>query len=126
MNKYEDIIHLKRPPSRHMKMSLDDRAKIFAPFAALKGYDEAIEDKQTVYIQRPYLSEDEQNHINSILNSIHKNDMVKVMYFKEDHDDMGMMMTLTGKISSIDDIYHTLTIIKTMIHFKDLYTIEKV
>lgn len=27
-------------------MSLENRAKIFMPFAALKGYEEAIEEKQ--------------------------------------------------------------------------------
>ncbi len=48
---YEDIIDKKRPVHdnddfsiRHPKMSREDRAKIFAPFAALKGYEEALEE----------------------------------------------------------------------------------
>lgn len=48
---YEDIIDKKRPVHdnddfsiRHPKMSQEDRAKIFAPFAALKGYEEALEE----------------------------------------------------------------------------------
>ncbi len=48
---YEDIINKKRPVHenddfsvRHPKMSREDRAKIFAPFAALKGYEEALEE----------------------------------------------------------------------------------
>lgn len=42
--KYSDIIQLSRPePSyKHPRMSLQNRAKIFSPFAALRGYDEEI------------------------------------------------------------------------------------
>ena len=47
---YEDIVNTKWPPAESAgefreHMSLDDRAKIFAPFAALKGFYEAIEER---------------------------------------------------------------------------------
>ena len=42
MSRYEDIIHLPRPESRHAKMTLTDRAAQFSPFAALTGYDGII------------------------------------------------------------------------------------
>ena len=48
---YKDIINMERPvhkgdefEARHPHMSQENRAKIFAPFAALKGYEEAIDD----------------------------------------------------------------------------------
>ena len=42
---YEDIINLPRHVSeRHLPMSLHDRAAQFAPFAALTGYEAAIEE----------------------------------------------------------------------------------
>ncbi len=41
---YADIIGLPHPVSRrHKPMSMQDRAAQFAPFAALKGFDEEIE-----------------------------------------------------------------------------------
>jgi len=44
MKNYDDIINTSWPlPSDKGRMSLKDRAKIFLPFAALKGYDEALE-----------------------------------------------------------------------------------
>lgn len=46
MGKYDDIIHLQRPASAYPSMPVADRAKIFMPFAALKGYEEAIEEAQ--------------------------------------------------------------------------------
>ncbi len=42
--KYDDIIHLTRPPSERPPMSMEDRAAQFAPFAALSGHSEAIEE----------------------------------------------------------------------------------
>ena len=44
---YDDIIHLEHPTSkRHPRMSRLDRAAQFAPFAALKGYEEVIEENR--------------------------------------------------------------------------------
>lgn len=49
--KYADILYEERPNSaeslrRHPRMSLQNRAKIFAPFAALRGYDEKLDDQR--------------------------------------------------------------------------------
>ena len=42
---YSDIIGLEHPTSRkHPRMAAEMRAAQFAPFAALPGYDEAIEE----------------------------------------------------------------------------------
>ena len=42
---YSDIIDLEHPTSRkHPRMAAEMRAAQFAPFAALTGYDEAIEE----------------------------------------------------------------------------------
>ena len=53
-DKYNDIIDKERPQhdfeARHPKMTLENRAKIFAPFAALKGYEEAIDETGKVHL----------------------------------------------------------------------------
>ena len=44
-NKYDDIINLPHHVSKkHRHMTLDARAAQFAPFAALTGYEEAVEE----------------------------------------------------------------------------------
>ena len=44
-HKYDDIINLEHHvSSRHPQMSLYARSAQFAPFAALTGYDEAVEE----------------------------------------------------------------------------------
>lgn len=43
-HKYDDIIHLDRPKSNHQPMEISMRAAQFAPFAALSGHEEVIEE----------------------------------------------------------------------------------
>ena len=41
---YEDMLDMPHPVSKkHPRMSMEDRAAQFAPFAALTGYEEAID-----------------------------------------------------------------------------------
>ena len=44
--KYGDIIDSERPKSLRAKMSLEMRAAQFAPFAALTGYHESVEETE--------------------------------------------------------------------------------
>lgn len=43
-SKYGKILHASRPepPHNHPRMPMSNRAKIFSPFAALRGYEDEI------------------------------------------------------------------------------------
>lgn len=43
---YLDILTASRPTSRRPRMSMENRAKIFAPFDALRGFDLALMAKE--------------------------------------------------------------------------------
>ena len=48
---YKDIINLERPrPAFRERMKLENRAKIFLPFAALKGFEEETERRKEHFI----------------------------------------------------------------------------
>ena len=50
MNKYEDMIDMKRPVSKkHPPMPIKDRAAQFSPFAALSGHREALAEEIKKY-----------------------------------------------------------------------------
>lgn len=50
---YKDIINLERPrPAFRERMKLENRAKIFLPFAALKGFEEEIEKRKNEQVLR--------------------------------------------------------------------------
>ena len=48
-NEYDDIINLPHHVSKeHKQMSMQARAAQFAPFSALKGYEDAIAEEESV------------------------------------------------------------------------------
>lgn len=53
-DKYRDILYAERPPvpAGHPRMPLENRAKIFSPFAALRGYEEKISDVETEHTHK--------------------------------------------------------------------------
>ena len=70
-NPYADIIDLPRPVSRtHPRMSLLNRAAQFAPFAALTGYGDVIEETARLTDRRIELSESEQAELNDRLSAL--------------------------------------------------------
>ena len=46
---HADMLKLPRPISRHPRMSMRDRAAQFAPFSALSGYQEIIDQRGEAY-----------------------------------------------------------------------------
>lgn len=50
---YDDIINLPHPVSKkHPQMAAIDRAAQFSPFAALTGYEAALEETKEIAIER--------------------------------------------------------------------------
>ncbi len=54
---YADILNETRPvhqgdafSAKHPPMTIENRSKIFAPFAALKGYEESLESQQIEHL----------------------------------------------------------------------------
>lgn len=53
LHQYDDIIHLPHPVSKkHPQMAAMDRAAQFSPFAALTGYEKALEETKEIAIDR--------------------------------------------------------------------------
>lgn len=65
MKNYEDIINCPHHVSHnHSQMAMRDRAAQFSPFAALTGYDDAIDETGRLTAERRELSELEQTDLN--------------------------------------------------------------
>lgn len=91
-SKYKNIISLPHHESKnHKKMSLLDRASQFAPFAALTGYEESIEEKGIYYERKKELNNEEKelisNKINYLLNHLKDRNEIKIIYFVLEKDD---------------------------------------
>lgn len=107
-HKYDDIIHLFRPVSeKRAGMSNYDRAAQFSPFAALTGFDAAIEETGRLTDQRIELDEggkqllDEQMH--AVLEVIDTQPKVEVIWFRYDERKAGGSYVRTaGHVKKID------------------------
>ena len=100
-------------------MSRQDRAKQFMPFAALKGYEEALRKKEKITVPKAELSEEWGDELDRALRQIRKNDMVTVIYFCE-----GEYLKVTGMVSRIDGTARLLKVVDTKIPFEDLYEVS--
>ena len=73
MGNYDDIINLPHHVSmKHPRMSMYNRAAQFSPFAALTGYEKAIEEarkKQEEAVRRRNAPVDEVNNISTDINT---------------------------------------------------------
>lgn len=101
------------------KMSREERAKQFMPFAALKGYPDALRKKEKIVVSKRELSEEYQEELDRVLHQIKKNDIVSVVYFCQ-----GEYLKMTGMVSRIDETARVLKVVNTKIDFEELYTVE--
>lgn len=106
MNKYIDILNNKHYELRyHPKMSIESRAAQFAPFDALTGYQEELQEMQRETIKRKELAEDEQTLLNRDLQNIKKNRTIQITYFVPDKRKVGGSYQKTeGIIKRIDEV----------------------
>ncbi|MBR5755809.1 MAG: hypothetical protein IKX97_08350 [Erysipelotrichaceae bacterium] len=103
MNGYEDIIGLPHFVSKDRKhMSNRDRAAQFAPFAALTGYDESINEAARMVDARIELSEEEKQDLDRkfmiLEESVKDRPEIVITYFIPDKRKKGGMY-LSEKIT---------------------------
>ncbi len=68
IHRYDDMLELPHHVSRnHPRMSEENRAAQFMPFAALKGYEDAIADKEIRDAEMPLLSEEDRAQLQQTL-----------------------------------------------------------
>lgn len=130
-NRYDDIINLPRPESKHPHMSNADRAKIFSPFAALKGHTETIRKKEILRVNKIDLSVEAAAALNEKLTLLEKGQMVTITYFFSDPGPdgtggtaEGIYITLSGIIKHLDSISRILEIDDHKINFDDIADIR--
>jgi len=107
-HKYDDIINL--PHYRSAKragMSMIDRGAQFSPFAALTGYEEAIQETARRTGSRIELTEGEQLRLNEtiqdLLERIGEQPEILITRFVEDlRKDGGEYVTIRGRLRKID------------------------
>ncbi|HIZ63569.1 MAG TPA: hypothetical protein H9670_03240 [Firmicutes bacterium] len=107
MSKYDDIIGLEHHVSKtHPHMSVADRAAQFAPFAALTGYEEVIDEAGRLTQQRIQVDEGRLAELDDALRAVlAQGGAVKLVYFAEDdRKEGGSYRTIVGRIRKVDEV----------------------
>lgn len=106
--------------NNRVKMDRADRAKQFMPFDALKGFREALEEKERIVVPKRELSEEQKEELDFKLRKVRKKDIVTVEYF---HD--GEYVQVTGMVSGIDEIGRGIKIVNTRIEMGDVVDLRE-
>ena len=134
--KYDDFWR-KHPPMDHVH-----RAKIFAPFDALAGFNECITSKEILYQERRHLSEGEREELDrklAILKNLTINSkeasrnrpQVTIQYFVHCADENssaygrgGTYQSMTGICQKVDGIHRTITVDEEVLQIEDICDIS--
>lgn len=128
--------HAKTDPFRirHPSMDLGRRAKLFAPFDALKGFGDAVSAKKEIYESRRELNEGDQAELDRRLHILKSRcpARVRVTFYVPCQDENseawgkgGQYHTLSGICLKVDEqIGRCLLMEGERISFSDLYCLE--
>ena len=111
---YDDIINLPHHVSKvHPKMSMMNRAAQFAPFAALTGHSEAIEETARLTESQQELADEDSEILNQkmayLRETINEHPTISITYFEPDKKKAGgAYKTIEGQLQNIDDYNQTI------------------
>ena len=115
-------------------MSIENRAKIFSPFAALRGHSDAIEEtaEKRLTIRQDELMEDSRLELDEALGTLAErlqqgeHPVVKVSYFVQDRvlaEGVGTYEELEGTVAKLDAVTQTIQIVEKIIFLKNVQRI---
>lgn len=107
--KYDDILMLPHYEPKHKRMSIEARSAQFAPFSALTGYEDLVEEIGRITENERELNEDEKELLDRKLKEIFdklnlgENVFIRVNYFEKDLRKLGgKYKEYSGRIRKID------------------------
>lgn len=106
--RYDDIIGMERPrSSKHPPMPQTERAAQFSPFAALTGYEEAIQETRRLTERKLTLTEDEKALIDERLREAEgseEKELTITYFLKDPGKEGGEYITVPARLKKLDRI----------------------
>lgn len=130
-HRYDDIIGLPHHVSPTRKpMSRWNRAAQFSPFAALTGYEDAVQEAGRLTESPAELDESRRAELNEKLRQLHDREgerpVARITYFQYDlYKPGGMYVTAEGAVKKVDPVYHAVIMADgTVIDMEDVAAVE--
>lgn len=128
--KYDDIINMPHHVStKHPRMSMEARAAQFAPFSALVGYSDAVDETIRLTDKRIEIDEELKKELDrrlkTIKNNITNKPKATITYFIPDElKDGGKYVTISDNVNKIDEFNKVIILNnKTIIPINDIIEI---
>lgn len=102
------------------KMTRAERAKQFMPFAALRGYEGLIKEREKIRTEKTEISEEKAQSLSDLIKTINKGDVIKVTFYDNDG-----YVTIRGAVTALDLTFKTVTVIREKIAFSSISDLER-
>ena len=103
------------------KMKISERAKIFAPFDALKGFREMLGEQELIKEDKIELSEDMIEELSNTINKLEVGFIIEVKHYVAKEE---CYVKTIGVLTKIDKTYRRITIVKNKINIDDIIEIN--
>ena len=103
------------------KMKISDRAKIFAPYDALKGFKEMLREQESPKEEKKSLSEEQLLELNDCLLMLEKGMLVRVKHYNYNQSKYDIT---EGIFVKLDNVYKCIFIVKTKIALDNILEIK--
>lgn len=130
MNNYDDIKDMTRPQYPDLPpMPVHDRAAQFSPFAALVGYEDAVEETERLTDSRREMEQDEINELNARLQELsdrlQDRPKIRVTFFIRDKKkEGGSYASKVGNVRTIDRFNNVILFVDgASVPVRDMYSI---
>ena len=126
MKGYGDILEADRPISiGRAPMTRADRAAQFSPFAALTGYEAAVQETARYTDLQIELDENAKELLDSRLRQLCRGDSVTVTWFRpDDRKSGGAYVSVKGRFVRLDPIGRRLVLEDLSVPVTDIYSIK--
>ena len=103
------------------KMKISDRAKIFAPYDALKGFKEMLKEEEKPTEEKKVLSDEQFLELNNTLITLEKGMVISVKHYN--HITSKYEIT-EGVFIKLDQVYKCIYVVKTKIFLDNILEIK--
>lgn len=102
-------------------MTRAERAKLFAPFDAMKGLQEALRDREERHlrVEKHEISEETAERNSRIIMKLERGMKIEVYYYCAFHD-----VKKRGKVTEVDITFKKLKLDSEWIWFDDIYSLK--
>ncbi|MGN1294812.1 MAG: hypothetical protein ACI4U5_00245 [Bacilli bacterium] len=103
------------------KMKLSDRAKIFLPFDALKGFKAALREEEKERCEKRILSDEQKEELDNKIRQLQKGMLIKILVYNKEEQSYD---EVEGVFTRLDIVLKKIYIVKQCFAIDDIVSLK--